>query len=356
MSSFDFLVQLRKSGVRVWLEDDRLRCVGPEQILTTEVRRELSERKLDIIAFLRSAGSLGGSSHPSIVPIQASGTRRAIFAVPGHNGDAFCYVDLARHLGVDQPLFALQAPGLEPGQEPLTRIKDIAAVFVRDVTSMQPQGPYLLGGFCVGGSIAYELAQQLTALGHEVSLLVMFGSPCPTLFEPRNRSQAAAKNIAGRFVRHGSALAQRAPTQWSAYLREHAAARRADRERERQDPLRLRLANLTVEAFKAYTPQTSAFPVFMLMPNDEPDTLLDDRPLDWGLFAKNFTIALGPADGDMNNMMIEPNVQWFAQLLGEKLLETTPPHAESTQGPEDEPPVPPRHNGGFVPGTTPTGA
>jgi thioesterase domain-containing protein len=326
MSTFDFLHKLKQSGVKVWLEGDRLRCTGPEDVLVAEVREQLSTRKPEIIAFLRSsANAEGGGNCSSVVPIQPLGSRRPLFAVPGHNGDVFCYVDLARHLGKDQPFFALQAPGMDPGQHPLTSIEAIAAVFARDIAAAQPQGPYLLSGFCVGGSIAFELAQQLTAKGHHVSLLVLFGSPCPTALAPHHRAQAAIMKAAGRFLRHGSALVERKPSEWSQYLRERAAERRADRERERHDPLRLQLAEITVDAFKAYQPKEAVFPVHMLMPNDEPESLLEDRPLDWGLFAKNFTMALGPSDGDMNMMLLDPHVSWFARLLEKKLEETVPP-------------------------------
>jgi len=332
MSTFDFLFKLRQSGVKIWVEEDRLRCSGPEHVLVAEVRQQLSARKLEIISFLQSAENAGGGSKSSLVPIQPLGSRRPLFAVPGHNGDVFCYVDLARYLGTDQPLFALQAPGMEPGQDPLTSIAEIAALFARDIMAAQPEGPYLIAGFCVGGSIAYELAQQLTAKGHRVSVLVLFGSPCPTALAPRYRAQAAAMNVAARFVRHGSALGQRRPSEWSQYLRERAAERRADRERERHDPLRLRLAETTVEAFKAYQPQAALFPVHMLMPNDRPESLLEDRPLDWGLFAKNFTISLGPADGDMNIMLLEPHVLLFAQQLAKKLEEAEPAQAAVKAG------------------------
>jgi thioesterase domain-containing protein len=326
MSTFEFLHKLKESGVRVWLEEDRLRCTGPEQVLLGEVREQLSARKLEIIAFLRSAASLSSSSS-SVVPIQPLGSRRPLFAVPGHNGDVFCYLDLARHLGADQPFFALQAPGMEAGRDPLTSMEEIAALFAHDLAAVQPQGPYLLAGYCLGGTIAFELAQQLTAKGHEVSLLVLFGSACPTALAPRYRAQAAVMNMAGRFVRHGSALGQRRPSEWSQYLRERAAERRADRERERHDPLRLRLTETTVEAFKAYHPKPGSFPVHMLMPNDEPDCLLEDRPLDWGMFTKDFTVSAGPDDGDMNTMLLEPHVSTFAQLLEKKLGEVVPPQA-----------------------------
>jgi thioesterase domain-containing protein len=329
MSTFDFLFRLKQSGVKVWLEDDRLRCTGPEQVLVAEVREQLSARKLEIIDFLRAAASSHSSSSSSVVPIQPLGGRRPLFAVPGHNGDVFCYLDLARHLGTDQPFFALQAPGMEPGRDPLKSIEEIATLFARDMAAVQPQGPYLLAGFCLGGSIAFELAQQLTAKGHQVSVLVLFGSACPTALAPRHRAQAVVMNAAGRVLRHGSALGQRRPSEWSQYLRERAAERRADRERERHDPLRLRLTETTVEAFKAYQPKAGTFPVHMLMPNDQPDSLLEDRPLDWGLFAEDFTVSMGPADGDLNTMLLEPHVSVFAQLLEKKLEEAVPPQAEA---------------------------
>jgi len=324
MSTFEFLHKLKASGVKVWVEDGRLRCTGPEQVLMGEVREQLTARKMEVLAFLRSAASSSGSSS-SVVPIQPLGSRRPLFAVPGHNGDVFCYLDLARHLGTDQPFFALQAPGMEPGRDPLTSIEEIAALFAHDLAAVQPQGPYLLAGYCLGGTIAFELAQHLTTKGHEVSLLVLFGSACPTALAPRYRAQAAVMNMAGRFVRHGSAIGQRRPSEWSQYLRERAAERRADRERERHDPLRLRLTETTVEAFKAYQPKPGPFPVHMLMPNDGPDCLLEDRPLDWSLFTKDFTVDSGPNDGDMNTMLLEPHVSTFAQLLEKKLGEQGKP-------------------------------
>src|SRR5579871_5780120 len=145
MSTFDFLHKLRQSGVKVWLEGDRLRCSGPEQALTAEVREHLSARKPEIIAFLKAAEGAQADSSSSVIPIQAAGARQPLFMVPGHNGDVFCYVDLARHLGTDQPFFALQAPGMTPGQVPLSSVEAIAAVFARDLLAVQPQGPYLLG-------------------------------------------------------------------------------------------------------------------------------------------------------------------------------------------------------------------
>jgi hypothetical protein len=68
------------------------------------------------------------------------------------------------------------------------------------------------------------------------------------------------------------------------------------------------------------------------MPNHEPESLLEDRPLDWALFAEKFTMALGPANGDMNTMLLEPHVGLLAQLLQTKLEEAAPSAAAVKTG------------------------
>ena len=318
MTTFDLLMQLKESGVKIWLEEGRLRCSGPEELITATVRRQLSERKPEIIAFLRSVEN-SVASRSSLVPIQPSGGRLPFFGVPGHIGDVFAYVDLARRLGIEQPVFALQPPGLEPGQVPLPTVEEIARLFARDILASYPEGPYLIGGICVGGAIAYELAQQLTSDGHDVGLLVLFGSGSPTVCRPWNRTQAVVSYSVSRVLRHGSALLRRAPGDWRQYLRERATERREDRKRLQENPLRLRLAEATTAAFEAYRPQSSKFPVYMMLPDDP--RLVFDRALDWGLFAEDFTVVPGPPNCDMHMAMVEPHVGIFAESLDKRFSE-----------------------------------
>jgi thioesterase domain-containing protein len=84
------------------------------------------------------------------------------------------YRDLARNLGPDQPFYGLQSRGLDGSRPPLTRVEDMAALYIREIRSVQPHGPYFLGGYCGGGTVAYEVAQQLQALGEPVGLLALF--------------------------------------------------------------------------------------------------------------------------------------------------------------------------------------
>ena len=109
----------------------------------------------------------------SLIQIQAGDSRRPLFLVHGAGGNVLIYRDLARHLGPDQPVHGLQAQGLDGGRPFHTRVEDMASSYLREMQRIQPEGPYLLGGFCLGGTVALEIAQQLRELGQEVALLAL---------------------------------------------------------------------------------------------------------------------------------------------------------------------------------------
>src|SRR5206468_7448982 len=152
------LSTLRDRDIHISADGDRLRCNAPAGALTPELRDELQRRKGDILEFLRSAGTLA-SQQRAIVPLQSRGKCIPIFAVAGHNGDVFCYRALARHLGDDQPFYGLEPPGRDGQSEPLTRIEDLAAYFAAQIRAFRPGGPYIIAGFCTGGTIAFELGR-----------------------------------------------------------------------------------------------------------------------------------------------------------------------------------------------------
>ena len=142
----ELLAGLRKLDVHVVLDGDRLRLNAPAGVLGDAQKRELSERKAEIIAFLRDAERLS-SQQRAIVPLGGSGERVPIFAVAGHNGDVFAYRALAQHLGPEQPFFGLQPPGLEEGSEPLTSVEDLARYFAEQIRAFRPEGEMSIAGF-----------------------------------------------------------------------------------------------------------------------------------------------------------------------------------------------------------------
>jgi thioesterase domain-containing protein len=116
----------------------------------------------------------------SLVAIQPEGDERPLFLIHPAGGQVFPYVHLAHCLGPDQPCYGLQARGLEEGQDPHTRIEDMAAYYIEALQAVQPKGPYCLGGWSMGGTVAFEMAQQLHARGQKVALLVLLDSRVPT--------------------------------------------------------------------------------------------------------------------------------------------------------------------------------
>ena len=109
----------------------------------------------------------------SLVPIQPNGDKLPLFFVHGGFGNVMIFSVLSDYLGLDQPFFGLQAQGVDGKSKPLTRIEDMAALYVREIREVRPHGPYLVAGFSMGGEVAYEMAQQLTAAGEEVRLLLL---------------------------------------------------------------------------------------------------------------------------------------------------------------------------------------
>jgi thioesterase domain-containing protein/acyl carrier protein len=115
----------------------------------------------------------------SLVPIQPLGSRPPFFFVHAHGGNVVGYYDLARHLGPDQPFYGLQAQGLSEERVTPRRFEDMAAHYITEIRTVQPHGPYFLGGYCLGGDVAFEMAHQLRAQGEEVALLAMVQNPHP---------------------------------------------------------------------------------------------------------------------------------------------------------------------------------
>jgi thioesterase domain-containing protein len=100
-------------------------------------------------------------------------------------------VNLARSLGPEQPFYGLHAPfGATIGGEEKTvgaTIEEMAAHYITAIQTVQPQGPYLLGGWSLGGVIALEMAQQLQRQGHDIGVLAIIDS---MLSDPQRRARA----------------------------------------------------------------------------------------------------------------------------------------------------------------------
>lgn len=114
-----------------------------------------------------------------VVPIRTMGKKPPFFGVHGQDGGILFWNDIVGYLPDDQPFYGVQAQGVDGIQPALTCIEDMATRYLQEICKVQSQGPYYLGGFSMGGEIAFEMARQLNAQGERVALLVMFDTGNP---------------------------------------------------------------------------------------------------------------------------------------------------------------------------------
>jgi thioesterase domain-containing protein len=120
-------------------------------------------------------------SWTSLVPIRSGGSGIPLFLMHSHGGNVLEYYPLANVLDEEFPIYALQARGLDGKIAAGQSMQQMAARYIEEMRALQPEGPYFLGGFCFGGLLALEAAQQLTAAGEEVALVVMIQTTHPAV-------------------------------------------------------------------------------------------------------------------------------------------------------------------------------
>jgi acyl carrier protein len=119
---------------------------------------------------------------PVLQPVNERGTKPPFFYVHGVFGDVSYLHNLGPLMEGDQPIYGLEAIGLRPGYEPDLTIEAMAARYIEAMRRLQPSGPYYLGGFCLGGVIAYEIARQLEQVGEKTALLAIIEGSAPFEF------------------------------------------------------------------------------------------------------------------------------------------------------------------------------
>ncbi|WP_328784617.1 amino acid adenylation domain-containing protein [Streptomyces canus] len=118
-------------------------------------------------------GTSGAAPLDAVLPLRTRGDKEPLFCLPPASGLAWGFAGLARHLDPERPLYGLQSQGLPPDRPRTDSLRATVADHLARIREIQPEGPYHLLGYSMGGLVAYDVAVTLQKQGHEVALLAM---------------------------------------------------------------------------------------------------------------------------------------------------------------------------------------
>jgi acyl transferase domain-containing protein/thioesterase domain-containing protein/acyl carrier protein len=252
-----------------------------------------------------------------LVEIQL-GSKQPFFCVHPIGGGVLCYVNLAQYLDQNQPFYGLQAAGLDGEQEPCSDIKIMATRYIQALQTLQPQGPYLLGGWSMGGVIAFEMATQLQSQGQKIALLALIDAIAPiSSTEPTDIDDVTllsrfVQDILGQSLEYPDfsveRLEQQSPEQRLAYLLEQ--------EQIANLPIRhlFNVFKTNFRAMQSYLPPVYGERVTLFKASEQFAQDYQDQTMGWGqLTTKEVEIHVVP--GNHYTIIGKPHVQVLAERL-----------------------------------------
>jgi amino acid adenylation domain-containing protein len=267
-----------------------------------------------------------------LVPIRPHGSRPPFYWIPGGRAlSVLAFREISLLLGEDQPVYGLESTLPEPGER-IESVPQRAFHYLQQIRTLQREGPYYLGGFCLGGLVAFEMARQLYEAGDAVAFLALINCEVPGLpnslaARAKTKFQRAKYRLSQNPGFRPEKIARHLRTQMSLWLNAGwkstaQAARAADRDLETQ------LANLGVMNQYAPTAYPGAVEIFISRERDYlgVSPALDPRRA-WRRFAREANEA-EVLPGDHISMLQQPHVAVFADELRNRLQRAQAANAE----------------------------
>ena len=265
-------------------------------------------------------------SWSSLVAIQPEGSKQRLFCIHAAGANVLIYRPLSRHLGNEQPVYALQAQGLD-GSQPLKTVEEMAAHYIEEMRLFQREGPYHLLGASFGGLVIYEMAYQLSRQNQKVGLVGMLNTNCPvyTLAKriashvvhlrehgPRYYGSAVIKGLTRRINRYVPVPTSGPSGNGMARELEIRQVLEADRDR---DEALVRTVTAILRAEEIYDPAGRVYPgkVTLFRAIDTKHDFHDNR-LGWRNLAQG-GVEVYDVPGTHTSMREEPNVSVLVEKL-----------------------------------------
>ncbi len=273
----------------------------------------------------------------SLVEVQRGGLRPPLYIISGLGGNVVRFRDLARRLGGDQPVFALQPPGLDGKGAYLTTLEEMAGHYIREIRREQPMGPYHIAGYSFGGLVTFEMASQLAREGEPAGLVALLDAP-----EWNYNKQARSPRTAAdrwRQFRERMGHLFRGPERVS-YLTRGLRSRVTDSLFRLHEFLHLpipqwcaSIEDVNRHAARRYVPKALPGKLTLFRTVRTGTDRRTDLLMGWGRLAD--AVEVHEVPGDHMDMTAEPHVQVLAEKL-RQTLETQPTGAGTGSESEEQ--------------------
>jgi acyl transferase domain-containing protein/thioesterase domain-containing protein len=272
-----------------------------------------------------------GDWTPLVTINRGDAARPPFFCVHGGGGNVLIFGELSKSLGQDQPLYGLQALGVDGRQRPLSTVEAMAASYLQAIRKVQPTGPYLLGGYSAGGVIAFEMTRRLLDLGERVGLLVLFDTVSPGL---ANQSPSKGRHWNAEYLLHRPArgVARRICRLVGNETPSYGEISPEDLERQRTlirdhlardeiipEELRgIHLYDSYMEAQSRYRPTPLAVPILLFRATDQEKRFMGERQLGWERLTSG-PIEVHRIKSNHVGLMTRENVERMCAALRKRL-------------------------------------
>ncbi len=267
----------------------------------------------------------GGWTPPwsSLVPIRPDGALPPFFFVHPIGGNVLSFAGFASHFDPDQPVYGLQARGLDGKQAPTYSVEQMAADYVQEIRAAQPHGPYHVGGFSAGGIVAFEMARKLREAGERVDVLALLDT---RIDSPAPSSLAASSQRLSRWVRTIEFNTRYAfHIGWGPFLEKKLKNWRMRGNIRRwlmkkqlgANPGMLDAEEAFLLALRTYAPRHFEGDAILFRAKDA-RLRLPDATLGWGCLIRG-QLHIEETSGDHDNILQEPHIGMLARLLNARL-------------------------------------
>ncbi len=286
-------------------------------LATLVQKRTISE----LAELLKEEESPTAQTWSSLVPIQTGEPQNPpLFFIHPVGGNILEYYPVAKYMGREYSIYGLQSQGLDGKQAFLERIEDMASHYIREIQTIQPDGPYFLIGYSMGATIAYEMSIQLNRQDQKVALLGILDQPAPQTPQIRP-SWLESMSI------HASNLSQLQPERRLNYIKNRTLDRFRDFTEKDYildgvniddlNPEILNMLDANIESGEHYTPTTYSGDVTLFRCKVQPIIDAIQPQLGWDRIVTG-NINVCPMEGDHFTLLREP----FTRLMAEKLMIT----------------------------------